>query len=90
MWGPEEALILTVIETLAPKTTPEDVYREDGTQDLAERKKQNSTQDFENEGIRYRGRTTIQGKEETRLDEIFKTNKNTLTGENYRGQLDDF
>ena len=49
MWGPEEALILTVIETLAPKTTPEDVYREDGTQNLAERKKQNSTQDFENE-----------------------------------------
>ena len=85
MWGPEEALILTVIETLAPKTTPED-----GTQNLAERMKQNSTQDFENEGIRYRGRTTIQGKEETRLDEIFKTNKNTLTGENYSGQLDDF
>ena len=49
MWGPEEALILTVIEMLAPKTTPEDVYREDGTQNLAERKKQNSTQDFENE-----------------------------------------
>ena len=43
VWGPKEALILTVLETEAPKTTPDDVDREEGTQNMAEKKKQDST-----------------------------------------------
>ena len=44
MWGPKEAQILTVLKTLAPKTTPKDADRED--EDLTEKEKQDKTSRF--------------------------------------------
>ena len=37
MWGPKEALILTVIETLAPTTTPDDADCQEERQNFFEK-----------------------------------------------------
>ena len=42
--GPKKPLILTVLRTVAPKTTPEGVDCEEDTQILAEKKNQDNAQ----------------------------------------------